>query len=140
MPSSAHARDNGQVLAAAGTLLEDQLTCLSSPKPALVIRSMIHNGLVEKTKYGVDGSPVLRAKKMITVFGARLLYVTGWEREGDRVRAPFWRGPGMSPPLFLSVVLDAAPANIPYKPHMVRGSDGLAIGSFSLGRGHQRTL
>ena len=119
------------LLASTGKALEDQLACLGPPKPALAIRAMIKNSLVAKTKYGADGSPVFRPTGNLTVYGSKVLFVSGWEMEGDRVREPFWRGPGTTPPLFLSVTIDAIPAAVPYKEHVVRGSDGVAVGSFS---------
>ena len=128
-PSSAE--DKAALFASTGKALEDQLACLKPPKPALAIRAMMKNGLIAKTKFGADSSPVFRPTDDLQVFGAKVLFVMGWEMEGDRVRAPFWRGPGTAPPLFLSVIVDAPPANVPYREHMVRGSDGVAVGSFS---------
>lgn len=125
------AEDKAALFASTGKALEDQLACLKSPKPALAIRAMIRNGLIARTNFGADGSPVFRPTSDLQVFGAKVLFVTGWEMEGDRVREPFWRGPGTAPPLSLSVVVDALPANMTYREHMVRESDGLAVGSFS---------
>lgn len=128
-PSSAE--DKAALFTSTGKALEDQLACLKPPKPASAIRAMMRNGIIAKTKFGADGSPVFRPIGDLQVFGAKVLFVTGWEMEGDRVREPFSRGPGTAPPLFLSVVVDALPANVPYREHMVRGSDGVAVGSFS---------
>lgn len=128
---SSSAEDKAVLFASTGKALEDQLACLKPPKPALAIRAMMRNGLVARTAFGADGSPVFRPTGDLQVFGAKVLFVTGWEMEGDRVREPFWRGPGTTPPLFLSVVVDALPANVPYREHVVRGSDGVAVGSFS---------
>ena len=128
-PSSAE--DKAALFASTGKALEDQLACLKPPKPALAIRTMLRNGLIAKTNFGADGSPVFRPTGDLQVFGAKVLFVTGWEMEGDRVREPFWRGPGTAPPLFLSVVVDAVPPNVPYREHVIRGSDGVAVGSFS---------
>ena len=125
------AEDKAALFASTGKALEDQLACLAPPQPALAIRAMMRNGLIAKTKFGADGSPVFRPTGDLRVFGAKILFVTGWEIEGNRVREPFWRGPGTAPPLFLSVVVDALPATVPYREHMVRGSDGMAVGSFS---------
>ncbi len=125
------AGDKASLLASTGKALEDQLACLVPPKPALAIRAMMRNGLLVKTRFDADGSPVFRPTSDLLVFGKRVLFVTGWEMEGDQVKQPFWRGPGTEPPLFLAVTLDAAPAEIPYQAHMVRGSDGTAVGSFS---------
>jgi hypothetical protein len=127
----ARAQDKTALLASTGKALEDQLACLAQPKPALAIRAMMRNGLVQETQFGSDGIPVFRPKGNLVVFGKRVLFIAGWEMEGDRVREPFSRGPGTSPPLHIQAILDAAPADVPYKEHMVRGSDGTAIGSFS---------
>lgn len=129
--NASSAEDKTALLASTGKALEDQLACVRPPKPALAIRAMMMHGLIARTKFGADGSPVFQPTGDLQVFGAKVLFVTGWEMEGDRVREPFWRGPGTAPPLFLSVVVDALPANMPYREHMVRGRDGVAIGSFS---------
>jgi hypothetical protein len=83
---------------------------------------MLRNGLIAKTNFGADGSPVSRPTGHLQVFGAKVLFVTGWEMEGDCAREPFWRGPGTAPPLFLSVVVDALPPNVPYREHVIRGA------------------
>ncbi len=128
-PSSAE--DKAALLASTGKALQEQLACLSSPRPAVAIRAMMKNGLVAETKFGADGIPVFRPTADLYVLGERVLFLTGWEMEGDEIRKPFSRGPGTAPPLFLAVVLDAVPRDISYREHMVRGSDGVAIGSFS---------
>lgn len=119
------------LLVRTGKALEDQLACRTSPKPGVAIRALIANGLVRKTRFDADGSPVFAPIGDLLVYGRRVLFVTGWEMEGDRVRAPFWRGPGTAPPLFLAITLDAAPAEVPYTAHQVRRADGTTEGSFS---------
>ncbi len=128
---TAKAGGKTDLLASTGKALEDQLACLVPPKPGLAIRAMLKDRVIEKTKFGADGSPVFRPTGTVTVFGSKVLFLSGWEMEAGRVRQPFSRGPGTMPPLFLSVVLDTVPGKVPYREHMVRGADGVAIGSFS---------
>lgn len=115
----------------AGKALEDQLACLNPPKPGQAIRAMLANGLIRRTKFGADGSPVFAPTGDLYVHGKRVTFITGWEMEGEAVKAPFWRGPGTSPPLFFAVTLDAAPRDIPYTARGDRRPDGSIEGSFS---------
>ncbi len=50
---------------------------------------------------------VFRVAKPITVFGYRVLEVTGWEESSDKTL--FWRGPGAAPPLNIQVVVEGDP-------------------------------
>lgn len=127
----AFAKDTAVLFLSAGKALEDQLTCLNPPRPGLAIRAMIANGLIKKTKFDADGSPIFAPTGGLYVFGKRVTFLTGWEMEGDTLRAPFWRGPGTSPPTFLSVTLDTTPEDVSYTEHSIRGADGVIVGSFS---------
>jgi hypothetical protein len=123
--------DKASLRAKAGKALEDQLACLKSPRPALAIRSLLANGLIARTKFAADGSPVFAPTGDVYVYGSRMLFITGWEAEGGKVKSPFWRGPGTAPPLFLQVTLEMPLPAIRYTPHEVRGSDGIVQGSYS---------
>ncbi len=48
--------------------------------------------------------------KPLSVFGFRVLFVTGWEQNGDP--SLFWRGPGTAPPLNIAAIVDSAPAAV----------------------------
>ncbi len=117
------AHDRGSLAASTGRSLEDQLACLSPRKLALAIRAMV----IAKTKFGADGVYVFRPTSALQVFGARIPFHHGLGNGRD----PFSRGPGTSPPLFLAVVVDALPANVPYRERAIRRTDGVAVGQFS---------
>ena len=123
--------DNAGLRAKTGKALEDQLACLKSPRPALAIRSMLANGLIARTKFAADGSPVFAPTGDIYVYGSQVLFITGWEAEGGKVKPPFWRGPGTAPPLFLQVILQMPPSVVHYTPHEDRGPNGIIQGSYS---------
>lgn len=69
------------VLTTTTEALEGQLACRAAPKPALAIRTMIHNGLLSRTQVDPAGVPIFRPTRAITVFGKPLLFVSGWEME-----------------------------------------------------------
>jgi len=118
-------RNANALLEASAKTLEDQLSCVRPPQPGLILRGMIAKGILRRTKYAVDGSPVFAPKHDLFVFGKRVKFITGWE-EGAK---PFWRGPGTSPPLFLKVILDAQPQEVPYAVHQPKGTDGRIVDS-----------
>jgi hypothetical protein len=129
--STSAATDKASLRPRVGKALEDQLACLKSPTPASAIRSMLADGLIFRTKFAADGSPVFAPTGDIYVYGSRVRFITGWEQEGGRAKSPFWRGPGTAPPLFLQVTLEMPLPAIRYTPHEVRGSDGIVQGSYS---------
>jgi hypothetical protein len=92
---------------------------------------MLANGLIAKTTFAADGSPVFAPTGDIYVYGSRVLFITGWEAEGGKVKPPFWRGPGTAPPLFLQVILEMPTSAIHYTPHEDRGLNGVIQGSYS---------
>ena len=122
---------NASLLAKTGKALEEQLACLNPPQPGLAIRTMLANGVITRTKFAADGSPVFAPTDAIYVYGSRVTFITGWESEVGKVKPPFWRGPGTAPPVFLAVTLEKSPAAIHYTPRGVRGADVVVQGAFS---------
>ncbi|MGI4944946.1 MAG: hypothetical protein ACRYHQ_31040, partial [Janthinobacterium lividum] len=74
--------------------LEDQLACLGLTSPGSALWAMLRQRLVAGTGLGSDGIAVFRPTRNLRLFGKRVLFLSGWAMEGDRVRAPFWRGLG----------------------------------------------
>ena len=128
----AGAEDRTALLVSTGRALQAQLACLGQPQPGVAIRAMLRNRVIAPTRFHADGSKVYRPTGELRVFGKPVLFVTGWAEEGGRVRAPFSRGPGTAPPRFLAVVLDAAPGEVAYEAHAVRGPDGSLDDPFSV--------
>lgn len=85
--------------------LMDQLKCSSNPEPGKALRALRSRGYIgPKPKLAVDGMSIFDVVKPVTVFGYKVLEVTGWEENGDK--AFFWRGPGTSPPLNIQVIVE----------------------------------
>lgn len=125
-------------IASAGTLskteqaLEDQLSCKQNPSPALAINAMLKNGYLRDEDLGSDGVPVFVANKEMNIFGAKVLYVAGWEAdENGNAKKPFFRGVGTAPPTFIAVTLSKNINKLDYKSHEVRSNKGETIGSHS---------
>ena len=98
--------------------LEDQLSCIKSPHTGQAIRAMLSNGFIKEVDLGYDGIPIFIPTSELKVFGHKILYIAGWEREADgKIKAPFWRGPGTSPPIFIAVTLEATLTDVAYKEH-----------------------
>ena len=88
--------------------LMDQLKCKSNPEPGKALKALLARGYIgPKPKLAVDGMSIFDVVKPVTVFGYKVLEVTGWEANGDK--AFFWRGPGTAPPLNIQVVVDGDP-------------------------------
>jgi hypothetical protein len=88
--------------------LMDQLKCASNPEPGKAFRALRTRGYIgPKPKLGVDGMSIFDVVRPVTVFGYKVLEITGWEENGDK--AFFWRGPGTPPPLNIQVVVEGDP-------------------------------
>ena len=91
--------------------VQDQLTCAVDPEPGKALRALRARGYIgQKPKLSVDGMNIYAVVKPLSVFGFRVLYITGWEQNGDP--SLFWRGPGTAPPLNIAAVVDGAPAAV----------------------------
>ena len=104
-------------VAASVRALEDQLRCASNPEPGKALLALIANGLItEPTEFG-DGVPTLLPRGELKVFGHNVVSVHGFEEDPKgRAKDLFPRGPGTSPGHFISIVLDAQPSSVDYKP------------------------
>ncbi len=129
----------GAVLTSTAAALESQLACLAPPRPALAIRTMLRNGLLAQIGRDPAGVPIFRPTAPIRVFDKPLLFITGWELGGGGAQEPFRRTAGASPPVFLAVILDAAPGEITYREQQKLGDDGMTIGPFSSVRATSET-
>jgi hypothetical protein len=127
----ARAQDRTALMASTGKALEDQLACLAPAKLGLAFRAMLRNGLIEETDFGSDGIPEFRSKGGLAVFGKRVLLLSGWQEEGDRVLKPFYRAPGTAPPRFIAMTVDAAPADVPFRTHQGQQVPGVPFGPSS---------
>ena len=86
--------------------LQDQLKCGSSPEPGKALKALQSLGYIgNKPALAIDGMTIWNFIKPVSVFGFKALQVTGWEDKPDKVF--FWRGPGTSPPLHFTVVVDS---------------------------------
>lgn len=89
--------------------LQDQLACESDPEPGKALKALRMRGYIgQKPKLSIDGMNIYGVIKPLTVFGFRVLEVTGWEPNGDS--SLFWRGPGTAPPLNIQAVVDGVPS------------------------------
>lgn len=104
-------------VAASIRALEDQLRCANNPEPGKALLALITNGLLsEPTEFG-DGVPTLLPRGELEVFGHHVVSVHGFEEDPKgRAKDLFPRGPGTSPGHFISIVLDAEPSSVNYKP------------------------
>lgn len=85
--------------------LQDQLTCTSNPEPGKALKTLRTRGYIgQKPKLSIDGMNIYAVVKPLTIFGFRVLEVSGWEPNGDP--SLFWRGPGTAPPLNILAVVD----------------------------------
>ena len=88
-----------------GQALQDQLLCAFNPEPGKALRALRVRGYIgQKPKLSIDGMNIYGVLKPLTVFGFRVLEVTGWEENGDA--SLFWRGPGTAPPLHIQAVVE----------------------------------
>ena len=89
--------------------LQDQLACMSDPEPGKALKALqVHGFIGQKPKISIDGMNIYAVLKPLTVFGFRVLEVSGWEPNGDS--SLFWRGPGTAPPLNILAVVDGVPS------------------------------
>ena len=88
--------------------LQIQLSCTSNPEPGKALKALRTRGYIgQKPKLSIDGMNIYAVVKPLTVFGFRVLEVTGWEPNGDP--SLFGRGPGTAPPLNIQAVVDGVP-------------------------------
>ena len=88
-----------------GLALQDQLKCASNPEPGKALRALRSRGYIGlKPKTAIDGRMVFEVTKPVTVFGYKVLEVTGWAESSDKTL--FWRGPGTAPPLNIQVIVE----------------------------------
>lgn len=117
-------KNSSDAVLAAAKALENQLNCIKNPEPGKVIRAMLTNGMLKKTKFNADGIPVLAPTSDIYLYGKKVKFVTGWEIESDgSVKKLFSRGPGTSPPHFIAVLLDANPRDVHYMERKTKIAD-----------------
>jgi hypothetical protein len=94
-----------------GAALQDQLACAERPEPGKALRALRGKGVIAaKPVASIDGMNVFPVLQPISVFGFRVLQVTGWEESGDR--SLFWRGPGTAPPLHIAAVVVGEPSSV----------------------------
>ena len=105
---------------AIGKSLQDQLGCKEKPEPGKVLRALRTNGVIEKPSASVDGMNIFPTKREISVFGQRVLEVTGWESSPDK--SLFWRGPGTAPPHHIVAVVEGDLDSVKRKVANVSGS------------------
>lgn len=96
--------------------LEDQLRCLENPQPGKALLALIDNRLLSEPTEYMDGVPNLIPIGDLKLFGRSVVSIHGFEDNEPKGRAAelFPRGPGTSPGYFISVVLDAKPADVEY--------------------------
>ena len=67
-----------QISEALSKTLQDQLSCARSPEPAKTLRALRARGVIGKTPVmSVDGMRIFDTKMQISVFGFKVLQVTG---------------------------------------------------------------
>ena len=94
--------------------LQDQLTCASDPEPGKALKALRTRGYIGlKPILSIDGMNIYKVVKPLTVFGFRVLEVTGWEPNGDS--SLFGRGPGTAPPLNIQAIVDEIPSLVKSK-------------------------
>ena len=86
-----------------GRGLEDALKCNRNPEPNVAFSVLSATGFIalEKPKVVMDGMPVYGVNKPLSVFGFKVLEVTGFDPSTSK-----YRGPGTSTPLNLAVVVE----------------------------------
>lgn len=85
--------------------LQDQLSCVRKPEPAQTLRELRARGVIGNTPVtSVDGMNIFAVKKPISVFGFKVLQVTGWEDIDDKTL--FWRGPGTGTSLNIQAIVE----------------------------------
>lgn len=87
-----------------GRGLEDGLKCNRNPEPGVVFSVLAATGFInaDKPKLVTDGMPVYGINKPLSVFGFRVIEVTGFDPALSK-----YKGPGTAPPLNLAVVVEA---------------------------------
>lgn len=110
--------------------IQNMLACTSNPEPGNALGALRNTGYIgEKPKRVIDGMNVYAVLKFVSVFGYRVLYITGWEDDGDPTL--FGRGPGTAPPLNFTAYVEGDPAIVKAEVKRRMG-DGPAVedGSF----------
>ena len=100
-------------LASAEAELVNQLRCEEPAQAAVVITAMLRSDLVKETDDGGDGIVLFVPTRPLHILGFEVVRLGGWQpAEDGGAMPPFSRGPGTSPPNFISVTVKASAAKV----------------------------
>lgn len=98
---------------AAQRLLASLLECKTSPQSGSAIRSMYDKGYLVNTNHGLDGIPVFQLSVPVSIFGHKVTYIAGWQREPDgSIAKPFM--PTSKPRIHIAASFNAPPESLRY--------------------------
>ena len=93
--------------------LFDQISCKSPPAAAVAFQAMLRNKVIRETKDNLDGSIAFVPTSSLRLLGFPVVRLTGWQDRGDgQAMPPFYRGPGTTPPNFISVTVKSGEAEV----------------------------
>ncbi|MEK6245435.1 MAG: hypothetical protein AABM33_13155 [Pseudomonadota bacterium] len=91
--------------------LQEQLSCGGRPEPGKALRALRARAVIGKTPVmTIDGMHIFAVIKPLSVFGFKVLQVTGWEESSDK--SLFSRGPGTAPPLNIQAIVEGDPQTV----------------------------